>query len=92
MCTPLQGRALPESEVLQMLRSASRPALWRYLHHVLSRSGPDPAGSAAAPQLNTELAVVLLEEALRLSPQLAAGASPPCTPQSPAAGAPASGL
>lgn len=80
-CFCLQHRALPESEVLVMLRSASKPALWRYLDHLLSGISPRTSSSTVSPQLHTELALVLLEEALRLAPELATSAAAALPPR-----------
>lgn len=69
-----------------MLRSASRPALWRYLDHLVTRSALDSAGSAVAPEMYTELALVLLDEALRLSPELSTSVATPTSQSQEAAG------
>lgn len=59
-----------------MLRSASRPALWRYLDHLVSGISPAASDGAVAPQLHTELALILLEEALRLAAERTTTAVP----------------
>ena len=56
-----QGRQLPEADALALLRSSSRSALWRYLLYLVSQ--PERADDA---ELHTELAIVLVDEALEL--------------------------
>ena len=54
-----QGRQLPRADALALLRSSSRSALWRYLRHLVSLPADDG-------ELHTELAIVLVDEALDL--------------------------
>ena len=65
-----QGRQLPETDALHLLRRSSRSALWRYLLHLVSL--PERAHDAA---LHTELALVLVAEALQLLRSGALGAA-----------------
>lgn len=58
----MQARALPEDEVLHLLRGSSQTLLLAFLQHLVSVQG------TAREDLHTELALVLGQAALDLLP------------------------